>query len=1207
MRFVRLLAPCALMALAANVFSFSEVSSSYNGDVKESTGPGMVGSVDCGGRVLANGASDGAGIAYFPVSTAEHGFQVVAIQAGTGSAGPQVTDRRTVGTDLTGAQLAWGGGELLVVTPSAVLAMAATTTLGEPTSRALVRTANPLGVVWDAARGQLLVETALAVDCYDRSTGSFALRGSLSVASDGMAYDPGTATIYLTTATQLQTYRWLAGAAAPEAGGVLDIGAHRPGLALSAGAATRLVVFREQSCSTFSAPPFPQAPIPEGTVETRVPPSTPVVGQVGLYFGSLDYLALADSAQEHSDDPAVVLGGARRGVFVNATEALLAPAPDVAGKFRVEQYSSAVPNTPDYVQFITYRSEPGWLTTSMEFNALKAVGAVTVAVYTADTVPTSGGPGSAFRLQWQSEPIPVANVGWNKVVLGGAGFETPTSGTIAIACRATNPGVLGERAAGAYGDFQYGFRLPAGAALPNAFDWADRLPRTSGMALRVTAETKVALGDIHAYMSWIFDDPADGIVSNKQPMSLVLPTRDLLYLEIDENEAFERPWRFVDPVPSGDPNRRFALWYSPYTPVPDGPLTLYARARGNNQAPVVKPLHLTFDSTPPGAPGTPAVPVTLNGTILPLTWTPAEDNPGGVGIWGYQIDAGTGPRVYTRSTSYDLPVRVGTTVVIRIAAIDRAGNFGSSSQPTARIPVLPAEDPALTVEPRFVTTNNPVVSYRAYGLSSLPATLQSSVDDSAFAQPQVLPWVAPVTEASMDFAALPDGSHTVYHLLQTESAVSSTVATVVNLDRVPPVAEPPVPETNYALNGVVKVAWRIPVDPEPSGGGSGYTKIVIFRQGDPTEKDIETDNICVCPSGMENVRTLELREGDPGGVLHAKVWGWDAAGNRSSVAVSEPFVVNARPERPDVTFKVYPPSSGQYIECPASSADPDASDTIVSYRQYFVRTVPASPPVRVEGSLLRPDQTARGETWQMHAWATDNHGAESQESVREFTIEPSRPSMPVVRIHPRSPVEGEPLTVTMEVPSTDFDGGELTYRYSWYRRPAGTTRWQEVVEARDSTTVPGDMLHEGDLWEVICVPHKVIPAVDGRTGYDIVRVGSDDTPPIVTVVRPISRPGAGGLTHVDVRWHVEDNEGGPVLVDVYYTDLGAPGGSTHGLEQVARGVRAENGRFSFDLAFPPGGPYRIHLIATDSQGAATQVTTDTIKEVTMTAEGWALE
>jgi hypothetical protein len=114
--------------------------------------------------------------------------------------------------------------------------------------------------------------------------------------------------------------------------------------------------------------------------------------------------------------------------------------------------------------------------------------------------------------------------------------------------------------------------------------------------------------------------------------------------------------------------------------------------------------------------------------------------------------------------------------------------------------------------------------------------------------------------------------------------------------------------------------------------------------------------------------------------------------------------------------------------------------------------------------------------------------------------------------------------------------------------------------------------------------------VEGRPAIDQVYIGSNNTPPALTLAQPTAVVGSEAVK-LTVDWQSSDAEGDACTVDLYWTDK-----QSTDLITVAENLDAVRGtHFAAIPNLPIDRPVYIHAIARDSKGAVTQVTSSAVR------------
>ena len=1161
---------------------------------------------DLGSRVLGNGVSNGVDTFYFPCRRNQGPDEVVTLRAGDGPHGLQVAGRQPIPGSLDGSILLWDKGELLVVPIGRIVSMAANDVPTTPTVQ-LTSTSNVKAGHYDSDSGQLLLLSAGRLESYQRDAGSFRLIGALQQEANYFVFDKATATICLFDDTYLRMYQWPPGAPSPITGPTVSL---RVGGAASVGPASVAVWYN--GLSRLALGPFPAQPTMSGNpfyFGTGMMP-----GANGILFGNLSLATFAadNSVSGTRLDP--IQGGTMNTVIAAAfgtpSRAVVVEAPFNSSQQVLHQVTIRPADSAEYIHGVLVYEYSLTKLVSITFATKKPNATVHLAAY-ADGGQASSAP---LTLRWDSGPIKLETAGVHTVRCGDDGVLN-TEGRVALAVRADEPDVFVDSTS-VVNSSASGFNFPvANADWPAELTAAGMMLRSGGLAVYATFEDPLLLTSATMYGDALAQTPAGFL---KAKTGYLRVAGNFEYIDISEDRDFARATTATAYL-----NSENSFPYVVRNFVDGARVPIYFRLRTPNQLPILGETSVVIDTQMPTRPGTPYPDPAYAVGYATFKWTPSTDPPGGSGFLQYlytlTVSDGRFPINGTASTnSVSFPLAAGLTATLVVRAADRVGNWSALTPRSAPAESMWDDTPILSdVETSYQATSRNEVWWRHHGASKNRATIQMS-DEPTFSAPQEGTWfpaqyiqtpnlvmVADSPWLKYDLTGLPDGLHTFYQRMKTGFRTSNSVATTVMLDRVGPRSDPPAASRAFFANGIATAVWSLPQDPEPATGLEA-SELEFVRNDTEMTSVLRT----TVAGPIATTQTLVLPPGQPGGEMAMRLRGQDAVGNWGNWAVSDIFEVNARPNAPAIELSSGAPTSGDFVVSTAVATDPDTSDTISAYRYRFERTSPPVPRVEVAGDMLTPAQTARGETWRAFATADDNRGATGWEGSTDFTVANGRPTIPFVEIRPRAPEPGRSLIVYVNVYSTDPDGDEVGYDFHWFLSRDGGTTWIEKAELNGSSQVDGLYIANGELWRVECVPYELASVdksnkatrVEGLAGWDLVRVGKDNSPPILDVAQPLSFPLEGGRVHVRAAWSASDPDGGPVKVDVYLTDQGA-----RGLIPVAHAVEGHDGLYEFDIALPPGGPFFLRFVATDNRGAITQVTTEQIKAGGSTAAGWLLE
>lgn len=146
----------------------------------------------------------------------------------------------------------------------------------------------------------------------------------------------------------------------------------------------------------------------------------------------------------------------------------------------------------------------------------------------------------------------------------------------------------------------------------------------------------------------------------------------------------------------------------------------------------------------------------------------------------------------------------------------------------------------------------------------------------------------------------------------------------------------------------------------------------------------------------------------------------------------------------------------------------------------------------------------------------------------DSTPDNTAPTAPEVSIDPATPGDGDPLTVTVLVPSEDPDGNTVTYRYAWT---------QNGVDAGSTTSISADLTASGDTWSVSVYPSDGI--IEGEPGLASVTIAANQ-PPVAPVIRlEPAEPAPGDTVVLTIDNPGSDPDGDTLTQTITWTIDGA--------------------------------------------------------------------
>ncbi|MGI5819484.1 MAG: hypothetical protein ACOX9R_15450 [Armatimonadota bacterium] len=194
----------------------------------------------------------------------------------------------------------------------------------------------------------------------------------------------------------------------------------------------------------------------------------------------------------------------------------------------------------------------------------------------------------------------------------------------------------------------------------------------------------------------------------------------------------------------------------------------------------------------------------------------------------------------------------------------------------------------------------------------------------------------------------------------------------------------------------------------------------------------------------------------------------------------------AAPSQPTVSISpTSPVTTDPLIATAEGSVDPDGGTVNYSYAWYKDGALQTD----LTGTTVPADRTVKGQIWRVVVTPDDgtNAGPSGEASV---TVRNSAPSAPSISLSPTSPRTSDTL-VTGAAGSTDPDGDDVTYEYTWYRDGA-------VQTSLKGATVSSERTAKGQTWRVVVI------ATDGSadsTGADasVTIINSAPTQPTVSI------------------------------------------------------------------------------------------------------------
>ena len=186
---------------------------------------------------------------------------------------------------------------------------------------------------------------------------------------------------------------------------------------------------------------------------------------------------------------------------------------------------------------------------------------------------------------------------------------------------------------------------------------------------------------------------------------------------------------------------------------------------------------------------------------------------------------------------------------------------------------------------------------------------------------------------------------------------------------------------------------------------------------------------------------------------------------------------NSPPGQPAVRVDPYEPKTTDTLSCVIDIASFDPDGDAVEYEfSWSLDGVDTE----LADVNIDPEMTAKGQTWTCSVIPTDALGNVGPGASAAETILNTGPTAPVVVISPNEPVVANSLQCTIESPSYDADGDEVTYSYTWLKDggPLGVLvaelEWT-VTEVNDEITCiasPWDGFEDGPVGQSSVVVHQ---------------------------------------------------------------------------------------------------------------------------------------
>ena len=222
-----------------------------------------------------------------------------------------------------------------------------------------------------------------------------------------------------------------------------------------------------------------------------------------------------------------------------------------------------------------------------------------------------------------------------------------------------------------------------------------------------------------------------------------------------------------------------------------------------------------------------------------------------------------------------------------------------------------------------------------------------------------------------------------------------------------------------------------------------------------------------------NTHTVTMRVADELGETCTKAVDY-TVGTPPSVAVNAPLdgsVVN----------------EGTPIEFNSSVSDEQDQLSDIELEWVLNGSVLSTQRATSSGTSIFTENSLSYGSYNLVVTATDTDGLTDSDQVN-FSIN-GQPSAPVVSINPSSPISGDNLTVSLDVPSIDPEGVQVTYSYEWLLGG-------QVQPLYTSSALPNTATLKGEQWTVNVLPSD--GQMLGVTGTASVTIAN--TPPTLTGV-----------------------------------------------------------------------------------------------------------
>jgi hypothetical protein len=235
------------------------------------------------------------------------------------------------------------------------------------------------------------------------------------------------------------------------------------------------------------------------------------------------------------------------------------------------------------------------------------------------------------------------------------------------------------------------------------------------------------------------------------------------------------------------------------------------------------------------------------------------------------------------------------------------------------------------------------------------------------------------------------------------------------------------------------------------------------------------------------------RSDRPGTTIGCMVLAEDPDGGSTRVAAVPATVQNSPPSLLRVEVTPSEARVGDSIHCTHEAEDPNGDELVV----VVAWDNGLEGPVQV----LEPASSDPGDRRTCTVRVTDPHGASATRSSDGHVAVGNTPPTPLaVEVRPAEAQAGQPLTCHVVVPSTDPDGGHVTYTHVWERDGA----WHTTLrDAGTRSEIPGDQVTPLSTWTCTVTASdgfeeddvtsfaaaRVGPARDGAEGWtDLARL-----------------------------------------------------------------------------------------------------------------------